>query len=140
MRGPTATIEIGIEVKIIQKAMIRQIGRVQSDLKDQLVHFRSKRGKPMTVAVVAINHADQFVSYEEEKQWATTGVGRHKHPYQEADEAEARLIRNVAPDYDEFLVLRFKATNVAPFLFSWVDERKTLLDYGAMLARMSAAY
>ncbi len=32
-RGPIATIEIGIEIKIIQKAMIRQIDRVINDLK-----------------------------------------------------------------------------------------------------------
>jgi hypothetical protein len=34
-RGPIATVEIGIEVKILQKAMIKQIDRVQGNLKDQ---------------------------------------------------------------------------------------------------------
>jgi hypothetical protein len=35
-RGAVATVEIGIEVKILAKAMIKQIGRVVSDMEDQL--------------------------------------------------------------------------------------------------------
>ena len=31
-RGPVATVEIGVEVKILAKAMIKQIDRVKSDL------------------------------------------------------------------------------------------------------------
>lgn len=33
-RGKIATIEIGAEVKIFAKAMIKQIGRAQSDMRD----------------------------------------------------------------------------------------------------------
>ncbi len=33
-------------------------------------------------------------------------------------EAEARLISLAAPSFDEFLVLRFNATNSSPFPFS----------------------
>ena len=139
-RGPIATIEIGIEVKIVQKAMIRQIGRVCSDLKDQLNHFRRKRGTPITVGVVGINHAPQYVSYEGEKAWATTGVGKYKHPFQEAPEVEKRLLAEVAPEFDEFLLLHFIATNSPPYDFSWVDQKKTLLDYGAALARVSGNF
>jgi hypothetical protein len=35
-RGPIATVEIGIEVKVLAKAMIKQIDRVKSDLLRQV--------------------------------------------------------------------------------------------------------
>lgn len=139
-RGPIATIEIGIEVKIIQKAMIRQIDRVINDLRGQVAQFKSKHGQPITIGIVGINLATQYVSYEGEKEWPTTGVGRHKHPYQEADKSEARLLSLAAPHFDEFLILRFAATNSPPFPFNWVDPQKTNLDYGAVLARVSNRY
>lgn len=139
-RGPIATIEIGIEVKIVQKAMLRQIGRVISDLNGQLNHFKRKRGAPITVGVVGINHALHYISYEGSKIWATTGKGKYKHPFQEADEAERRLRTEAAPNFDEFLILHFIATNSEPYDFKWVDEEKTLLDYGAVLARVSSSF
>ena len=43
-RGPIATIEIGIEVKILMKAMIKQIDRVINDLKGQADAFPISRG------------------------------------------------------------------------------------------------
>ena len=139
-RGPIATIEIGIEVKIVQKAMIRQIGRVISDLKDQVSHFKRKRGNPITVGVVGINHAPHYISYEGDKPWPTTGKGKYKHPYQEADEVEKRLREQAAPNFDEFLILHFIATNSEPYEFKWLDEKKTQLDYGAVLARVSNGF
>jgi hypothetical protein len=139
-RGPIATIEIGIEVKIIQKAMIRQIDRVINDLRGQVAQFKTKHGQPITIGIVGVNRAQQYVSYEAEKEWPTTGTGRHKHPYQEADETEARLLSLAAPHFDEFLILRFTATNSAPFPFAWVDPHKTNLDYGAVLARVSSRF
>lgn len=139
-RGPIATIEIGIEVKIVQKAMIRQIDRVMNDLRGQLGHFRSKRGRPITIGIVGVNHADKYVSYEGERLWRTTGTGRHKHPIQEAAEVEHRLRTLIAPDFDEFLILPFAATNEPPFAFSWVNEPKIQRDYGAALVRVSQSY
>ena len=41
-RGPIATVEIGVEVKILAKAMIKQIDRVINDLRNQVAQF--KRG------------------------------------------------------------------------------------------------
>src|SRR4051812_3130896 len=38
-RGPIANVEVGIEVKILAKAMIKQIGRVKTDMKDQVAEF-----------------------------------------------------------------------------------------------------
>jgi hypothetical protein len=136
-RGPIATIEIGIEVKIIQKAMIRQIDRVINDLKGQIQQFNTKQGNPISVGIIGINRAQHYVSYEGDKRWPTTGVGRHKHPYQEADETISRLNSLAAPYFNEFLVLEFIATNEPPFPFTWINPIKTQRDYGAILVRVS---
>jgi hypothetical protein len=139
-RGPIATIEIGIEVKIIQKAMIRQIDRVINDLRSQVTQFRSKGGRATTVGIVGVNRASSYVSYEGDQAWPTTGIGRHKHPSQEADEAIRRLETLAAPHFDEFLILPFMATNSPPYPFDWVDRKRTELDYGAALARVSGSF
>ncbi|WP_166403191.1 hypothetical protein [Rhodobacter calidifons] len=138
-RGPIATIEVGIEVKILMKAMIKQIDRVASDLRGQAAHFRSRGGNPIRVGVVGINHADHCTSYEGERAFPTDGK-KYKHPIQEAADAEARLLQHAAPAFDELIILRFKATNEDPFPFSWVNQMATALDYGAALARISQAY
>jgi len=138
-RGAVATIEVGAEVKILAKAMIKQIDRVKSDLLKQLDHFRRGGDAPVTVAIVGVNYAVKYCSFEGERSYPTNGRD-HKHPVQEAKEAEARILRDVAPLYDETLILRFRATNEAPFPFEWVSENDTLLDYGAILARISRRY
>jgi hypothetical protein len=38
------------------------------------------------------------------------------------------------------MFLRFKAKNAKPFPFEWVDEAKTVMEYSAMLTRMSIEY
>ncbi|HYL34676.1 MAG TPA: hypothetical protein VEV17_02045 [Bryobacteraceae bacterium] len=139
-RGPIATVEIGVEVKILAKAMIKQIDRVSNDLRNQVAQFQRGGGHPISVAVVGINHAESVVSYEGDRPFPTTGKAGFLHPYQEAAQAERRLRAEAAAHYDEFLVLRFKATNAPPFSFAWVDERGTRLDYGAALTRISARY
>jgi hypothetical protein len=139
-RGPIATVEIGIEVKVLAKAMIKQIDRVINDLRNQVAQFRRGGGNPICVAVVGVNHADSVVGYEGERPFPTTGKSGFLHPYQEAPEAERRLRAHAAPEFDEFLVLPFKATNAPPYPFDWVDSRATRLDYGAALARIGAAY
>lgn len=138
-RGPIATIEIGVEVKILAKAMIKQIDRVVSDLGKQVSHFKSRGGTPITVGIVGINWAENYTSIEGETLWPTDGK-RYKHPSQEAAEAERRLRARAAPEYDEFIFLHFRATNEAPYQFSWKDEQATAMDYGASLARISARY
>src|ERR1700688_2840459 len=50
--GPVATIEIGTEVKILAKAMIKQIDRVINDLRSQVDHFRHGGGNPISVGIV----------------------------------------------------------------------------------------
>jgi hypothetical protein len=138
-RGPIATIEVGIEVKILFKAMIKQIDRVISDLRGQAEHFRSKGGKPICVGIVGINFAQQCTSYEGERPFPTDGK-KYKHPIQEAKEAEKRLMSLAGPAFDEFLILRFEATNVPPYQFKWLDEPATTMNYVAILARVSQQY
>ncbi len=139
-RGPIATVEIGIEVKVLAKAMIKQIDRVINDLRNQVVQFKRGGGQPICVAVIGINQAESTVGYEGDRQFPTTGKQGFLHPFQEASEAERRLRLDAAPDFDEFLVLRFKAMNAPPYGFEWVHYGETRLDYAAALSRISARY
>ena len=44
------------------------------------------------------------------------------------------------PSFDEFLILRFRASNQPPYAFAWLDLNATSLDYGAILTRISRGY
>jgi hypothetical protein len=139
-RGPIATVDIGTEVKVLAKAMIKQIDRVISDLRNQVQQFRKGGGSPICVAVIGVNHTEQYTSYEGDRAFSTTGRNGYLHPIQEAAAAERRLIAEAKPSFDEFLILRYKATNSPPFPFSWVDYSDTELDYAAVLTRVSSKY
>lgn len=138
--GSIATIEIGVEVKILAKAMLKQIDRVAGDMRHQVDHFERGGDRPITLGVVGINQADGYTSFEGERSYTTTGRSSAPHPSQEAAEAERRLMRDARPNYDEFLVLRFRATNAEPYAFEWVDYPGTDLDYAAILTRISREY
>ena len=139
-RGPVATVEIGVEVKILSKAMIKQIDRVQSDLTGQVAHFRKRAGsrRPICVGLVGINYAEITTSYEGDRSYKTDGV-KYKHPIQEAEQARLRL-ETVREFFDEFIVLKFRAKNEDPFPFEWVNAKETQLEYGAALVRISNEY
>jgi hypothetical protein len=139
-RGKVATVEIGVEVKILAKAMIKQIDRVINDLSNQVVQFRKAGPHPCCVAIVGINQADHYVSFEGRRKWPTTGKTGYLHPIQEAAEAERRLLEQAAPAYNEFLVLRFRATNTPPYPFEWTNPDETRLNYAAALTRISSIF
>jgi hypothetical protein len=139
-RGPIATVEIGVEVKILAKAMIKQIDRVVNDLRNQVSQFRVGGGNPICVGIVGVNQAERCVSYEGDRAFPTTGRGGFMHPYQEAPEAERRLVADAAPAFDEFLILQYRATNEPPCLFEWVNHKDARLDYAAALTRISSRY
>jgi hypothetical protein len=139
VRGHVANVQIGVEVKILAKAMIKQIDRVTNDLKRQAEAFRTRGSRAICVAIVGINQASSYTSYEGTKRWPTDGNSR-PHPVQEASDAEARLIRDAAGAFNEFVVLQFRATNVRPYPFEWADLEATELDYGATLIRISNEY
>jgi hypothetical protein len=142
-RGPIANVEIGAEAKFLSKAMIKQVGRVKSDIKDQVLHFQRGAGNPLTVAIVGVNWADYTISYEGTRSYRTDGK-LYEHPVQEAAEAEDRLQTEVAPKVDELIILRYKATNDPdtnpPYQFDWVSFIDTFQDYGAALIRLSREY
>lgn len=139
-RGPVATVEIGVEVKILAKAMIKQIDRVKTDLAQQVKQFKHRAGSshPICLGIVGINYAPVTTGYEGERSYRTDG-GKYKHPIQEAEQARSRL-SDVAPLYDEFLILKYRATNESPYDFDWVNEKETKLEYGAALMRISNEY
>ena len=138
-RGEVANIEIGAETKILAKAMIKQIDRVIGDLARQVEEFRKTGGNPLCVGIVGLNFASSYTSYEGAREWPTDGR-KHKHPAQEAAEAENRLQNRAASSFDEFQILRFRATNVSPFPFEWLDYDQTAKEYGALLVRVSREY
>jgi hypothetical protein len=142
-RGLVATIEIGAEVKILAKAMIKQIDRVIGDLTKQVRQFRLGGGNPICIGIVGINSARYTIGLEGARAYRTDGK-ENRHPFQEASEAERRLAALAAPDFDEFLILRYSATNDPkddpPFSFSWSDFQRTTRDYGSILTRVSIEY
>jgi hypothetical protein len=137
-RGPVATIEIGVETKILAKAMIKQIDRVIGDLVRQTEEFRKRGGNPICVGIVGVNHAETCTSYEGDRAFPTDGR-KYKHPIAEAPDAISRLDR-VRSSFDEFIVLKFAASNVDPFSFAWVHEESMVLEYSALLTRLSRNY
>lgn len=135
-----ATVEIGVEVKVLAKAMIKQIDRVINDLRNQVVEFGKGGGKPICIGIVGVNHAGKYVSYEGNRRYPTTGKGGFLHPSQEAVEAERRLRDLAVSAFDEFLILPYKATNEPPYPFAWVSYDDTVRDYAAILTRISSKY
>jgi hypothetical protein len=93
----------------------------------------------LCVGIVGVNLADQYTSYEGERAFPTDGK-KYKHPIQEGYEAISRLQQRAQFHFDEFLILRFIASNVAPYPFSWTDEDQTRLEYSALLTRISRDY
>lgn len=138
--GEVATVEIGAEVKILAKAMIKQIDRVCTDMRNQVLEFQKHGGNPICVGIVGINRAANYTSYEKRKKWATNGTSAYRHPIQEADEAEKRIVQFAAPFFFETIILRFVATNVRPYPFNWVNSSVTEREYSAALVRISIEY
>lgn len=137
--GKVATIELGTEVKILAKAMRKQLDRVCSDLEKQVAEFKKQGGQPVCVGIVGVNWSDSYTGYEGRRRYMTDGK-KNKHPYQEAQSTERDLTDRVRPSFDELILLRFRATNVRPFNFSWVDKSETENLYGAALVRISREY
>jgi hypothetical protein len=51
-----------------------------------------------------------------------------------------RVVGDLVRQVDEFQILRFRATNVAPFPFEWVSYERTAKEYSALLVRVSREY
>jgi hypothetical protein len=100
-RGDVANIEIGTETKILAKAMIKQIDRVIGDLLRQIQEFRRTGGTPICIGIAGVNSAPTYTSYEGERSWPTDGK-KHKHPAEESEEAQRRLLARAAPSSMNF--------------------------------------
>jgi hypothetical protein len=134
-RGPVAEMQIGAEVKIIATKMLAQIDRVITDLKNQAITFRDHNPEAIRVGIIGVNFADAYTGYE-----GTRSFDAKSPPSREAPEVVRRVVRDVAPHYDEMLILRYKATNRSPFPFSWVGEQETRDLYSSALVRISSLY
>ena len=138
-RGPLATIQIGVEVKILAKAMIKQIDRVIGDLIRQADEFRLSNAQALAVAIVGVNHASSYRSVEGDR-FYDTGKGKSApHPIHEAAAAIARL-DEAKSAFDEFLIFRFGVTNREPYSFDWVDHTEARRDYSSALVRLAGSY
>lgn len=137
--GKVATIEIGTEVKVLAKAMRKQLDRVCTDLTNQASEFRKHSSNPICIGIVGVNWAQSYTSYEGRKSWPTDGK-KYPHPLQEAKDVERDLLDRVKQNFDELVLLRFRATNKRPFTFSWVNQADTENLYGAALLRISIKY
>jgi len=131
-RGPIATLEIGAESKILAKAMIKQIDRVMSDLEGQAATFRRQNPRAITVGLVGVNWSPIYTSYEGAREYPADPP-----PAREAPQAIARVQERVTGAFDELVILSFRATNVSPYPFDWVDESHLRKEYSAALLRIS---
>jgi hypothetical protein len=131
-RGPIATLEIGAESKILAKAMIKQIDRVMSDLEGQAATFRRQNPRAITVGLVGVNWSPIYTSYEGAREYPADPP-----PAREAPQAIERVQQRVTGAFDELLILSFRATNVSPYPFDWVEEPQLRKEYSAALLRIS---
>ncbi len=143
-RGPVATIDIGVEVKIFNKAMMKQVDRVAGDLEKQVKQWGrvAERDRLLSVAIVGINCANYTVSYEGQgtnaRVYKTDGK-QYAHPVDEAPRVMARIQQEVIDRnfYDEVVILKYRATNETPFDFSWEHKATTEKAYKAALLRVA---
>jgi hypothetical protein len=127
-------------VAVTEKGILVARGPVANiEIVNQVNQFKGGGGNPICVAFVGINFAEQYVSFEGRKRWPTDGK-KYKHPIQEAAQAEQRLNDKARASFDEFQILRFRATNIRPFPFEWVDLNTTEMEYSSVLTRVSREY
>lgn len=136
-RAEIATLEIGAEVKILAKALVGQIDRVQTAMLGQAAVFKKREHTCITVGFVGVNHATRAAGYEGDRVFVATGS---QAPSREAPDVIRRLQTHVEPAYDEFLILDYIASNEEPFQFAWVDANRVATHYGALLVRVLKKY
>jgi hypothetical protein len=146
-RGTTVITEIGIEVKILCKAMIKQLDRVVGDLTKQVAQFEIKGGskQPISVGIVGVNHSTSFLSYEGSNTFLADGKRQpngkiYARPIDEAARAKRDLEMLAKPSFFEFLILEFEATNIPPYPFKWVNPTQVTDSYNALLSRLAYEY
>jgi hypothetical protein len=134
-RGPIAQLEIGTEVKVLATKMIAQIDRVLGDLEKQSRILSRQNRNAVRVAIVGVNHASEYTGWEGDRSYIAKVA-----PAREAADVVNRVRTEVAPLYDELLILPYSATNRSPYHFAWVNATRTLHEYSSILLRVSDAY
>jgi len=84
------------------------------------------------VGLVGVNFSQSYTGYEGDRSYRA-----EVSPSREAPKAIQRLVERAAPSFEEFLVRRFRVTNVAPFPFAWVHLPGTRQAYSAALLRIN---
>ena len=121
-------------------ALEKEMKALSNDqLRAKTEEFKKRGGDAICVAIVGVNHATTCTSYEGDRAFPTDGR-RYKHPVQEAQEAIVRLKQQAGPSFNEFVILKFAASNAEPFPFAWTDEPSTVQEYSASLIRISREY
>jgi len=131
--GLVAEPRVGAEVKILAKAQLKQIDRVVSDLHNFVGRMKKINGRCINIAVVGINHEQEYIGYEGRRRF------RGRLGAQEPTKVATKL-EELRDEYDELLVLSFRASNQSPYPFSWVSDVRVNLDYGAALRRVGVLY
>ncbi len=137
-RGVIGLAYVGVEVKIAAKSQLKQIDRVITDLRSSASSLKVKSPKAITVGIAGVNYSPQYTGYEGSRTFPV--VRTPAQAKREAEEVARRLRELAAPAFDEFILLRFAATNSGRFPFRWLNPRAVAADYGAALLRIAALY
>lgn len=138
LQGMVALTHIGAEFKIVATAHLKQIDRVLNDLTGSASSLKEKSQNAITVGFAAVNYSERWTGIEGTRSFPVER--KPQRALTESEETSRRLVEIARPAFDEFLLLRFKATNQDPYPFAWLDERGTRADYGAALVRISNLY
>jgi hypothetical protein len=133
-----ALTHIGAEFKIIATAHLKQIDRVLNDLTGSAVSLKRQSANAITVGFAAVNYSEQWTGMEGTRSFPVER--KPARAAQESEETSRRLLEVARPAFDEFLLLKFRATNRAPFPFAWLNGLGTAADYGAALVRIANLY
>jgi hypothetical protein len=138
LQGMVALTHIGAEFKIVATAHLKQIDRVLQDLTGSAVSLREKSPSAITVGFAAVNYSERWTGMEGTRSFPV--IRKPRQAIQQAEETSRRLLEIARPTFDEFVLLKFRATNEAPFPFEWLNPSGTASDYGAALVRLGALY
>lgn len=108
------------------------------DLTGSAVSLKEKSANAITVGFAAVNYSERWTGMEGTRSFPVERTP--KRALAASDETSRRLLEIARPAFDEFVLLRFRATNQEPFPFSWLNATGTAADYGAALVRIAALY
>lgn len=137
-QGMVALTHIGAEFKIIATAHLKQIDRVLQDLTGSAVSLKEQSTSAITVGFAAVNYSERWTGMEGTRSFPVERTPRRA--VEASDETSRRLLQLAKPAFDEFVLLKFQATNQEPFPFSWLNAAGIAADYGAVLVRLGALY